>query len=83
MNGSPVDLQDEDRWPENGACWASALSQVQDALRLLDESGAPPQIGAELDLAIQHLKDEISQLKGDSVLPDDFRQGRDRDCCDA
>jgi len=35
---------------------------MQEALRLLDESDAPPQIGAQLDLAVQQLKQAITEL---------------------
>jgi hypothetical protein len=35
---------------------------MEEALRLLDEHDAPPQIGAQLDLAIQQLRDEMSRL---------------------
>jgi hypothetical protein len=38
---------------------------MQEALRLLDESDAPSQVGAQLDLAIQQLKDEIGQVGGE------------------
>ena len=63
MNGSFGEAQDEGSWADNRASWGSALSQMQEALRLLDESEAPPQVGAQLDLAIQQLKDEIDQLQ--------------------
>ena len=36
-----------------------ALGQLTEALRLLDESKAPPEIGAELDLAIHRLENAI------------------------
>lgn len=36
-----------------------ALGQLTEALRLLDESKAPPEIGAELDLAIHRLQNAI------------------------
>ena len=36
--------------------WALALGQLIEALRLLDESNAPPEIGAQLDLAIHRLQ---------------------------
>ena len=39
--------------------WTTALSHLQTALRILDESEAPPHIGAELDLAINRLNDAI------------------------
>ena len=39
--------------------WVLALGQLTEALRLLDESKAPPEIGAELDLAIHRLENAI------------------------
>ena len=36
--------------------WALALRRLTEALRLLDESNAPPEIGAQLDLAIHRLQ---------------------------
>ena len=39
--------------------WRSALESLEEALRILDESDAPPQIGAQLDLAIQRLREVI------------------------
>jgi hypothetical protein len=59
MNGSSVEANDEDDWAGNRVGLMSALSRMQEALRLLDESDAPPQVGAQLDLAIQQLKQEI------------------------
>jgi len=59
MNGSSVEANDEDDWAGNKVGLMSALSRMQEALRLLDESDAPPQVGAQLDLAIQQLKQEI------------------------
>ena len=63
MNGSSVEANDEGEWADNRAGLMSALSQMQEALRLLDESDAPPQVGAQLDLAIQQLKQEIGDLE--------------------
>lgn len=65
MNGSSVEAEDEGPWAENRAGWTFALSRMEEALRLLDESDAPPQIGAQLDLAIQQLKEQIAQLEND------------------
>jgi hypothetical protein len=65
MNGSPVDANDDGDWAGDKAGWVSALSRMQEALRLLDESDAPAQVGAQLDLAIQQLKDEIGQAGGE------------------
>jgi hypothetical protein len=39
--------------------WTLALRRLTEALQLLDESNAPPEIGAELDLAIHRLQDAI------------------------
>lgn len=44
-----------------------ALKIMQDALLLLDSAGAPPDIGAHLDLAIVRLKESISR-KDDSQI---------------
>jgi hypothetical protein len=41
--------------------WIAALDRMIQALKLLDESDAPPEIGAELDLAIEHLKKRIAE----------------------
>ena len=62
MNGSSVEANDEDDWAGNKVGLMSALSRMQEALRLLDESDAPPQIGAQLDLAVQQLKQAITEL---------------------
>jgi len=43
--------------------WALALRQLTDALRLLDESNAPPEIGAEVDLAIHRLQNAIRSAR--------------------
>lgn len=39
--------------------WSLALRKLNEALRLLDESEAPPEIGAELDHAIHRLQSAI------------------------
>lgn len=39
--------------------WRSALNRLEEALHILDESGAPPQVGAWLDLAIHRLREVI------------------------
>ena len=44
-----------------------ALRHLNEALRLLDESDAPPEVGAQLDLAIHRLRAVIER----------FGQGRD------
>ncbi|MFL6753355.1 MAG: hypothetical protein ACJ8FI_00610 [Sphingomicrobium sp.] len=43
--------------------WIVALERMVEALRLLDESHAPPDVGARLDLAIERLKEEIAAAK--------------------
>jgi len=63
MTGSSVKANDGDAWPGNHAGLKSALAKMKEALLLLDESDAPAQIGAQLDLAIQQLQDEISQIQ--------------------
>jgi len=40
--------------------WSDALALMQRALAMLDESQAPAQIGAHLDLAIIRLQEHIS-----------------------
>ena len=65
MSGSSLEANEDGDWADNLANWGSALSQMQTALRMLDESDAPPQVGAQLDLAIQHLKDEIARAESD------------------
>jgi len=40
--------------------WSDALALMQRALAMLDESHAPAQIGAHLDLAIIRLQEHIS-----------------------
>jgi hypothetical protein len=62
MNGSSVEANDEGDWAGDRVGLMSALSRMQEALRLLDESDAPPQIGAQLDLAVQQLKQAITEL---------------------
>jgi hypothetical protein len=43
----------------NSDKWSLALNHLNEALRLLDESDAPPEVGAELDLAIHRLRSSI------------------------
>lgn len=40
--------------------WSEALALMQHALAMLDESQAPAQIGAHLDLAIIRLQEHLS-----------------------
>lgn len=44
--------------------WAEALTYMRHALNLLDESEAPPHIGAHLDLAIAQLQELTDALPG-------------------
>lgn len=44
--------------------WTSALKQMSNALNLLDDSDAPRDVGAHLDLAIVRLTDEIEKIVG-------------------
>jgi hypothetical protein len=39
---------------------SQALALMQKALQLLDDAAAAPHVGANLDLAICHLRDEIA-----------------------
>jgi len=39
--------------------WSRALDRMNEALALLGQSNAPPEIGAELDLAINRLQNAI------------------------
>lgn len=41
--------------------WSVALGHLTEALQLLDEGDAPPELGAELDLLIHRTKDAISR----------------------
>lgn len=41
--------------------WALALDRMHEALAILDESDAPAEVGAELDLAINRLADAIAR----------------------
>lgn len=41
------------------AQWSVALRQLTEAMRLLDESNAPPELGARLDEVIQRLRHAI------------------------
>ena len=44
----------------------SALNRMIEALEILDEGEAPGYIGAQLDLAIARLKDEIARTENDN-----------------
>lgn len=49
--------------------WSEALALMQRALGMLDESQAPAQIGAHLDLAIVRLQEHLSDAASDDVRP--------------
>ena len=40
--------------------WSVALQHLQAAIRILDESEAPPHVGAEIDLAVNRLRDVMA-----------------------
>ena len=46
---------------------AAALSRLEEALELLDRSGAPGDIGAHVDLAVQRLKAALRQAELDEA----------------
>lgn len=68
MNDSPPSSRVRESTPGNRALWSLALDRMSEALALLDRSNAPPEIGAELDLAINRLQNAIDRHR-DS--PDD------------
>jgi hypothetical protein len=41
--------------------WLLALQRLTEALKLLDEGNAPPEIGAELDLTMHRLRTAIER----------------------
>lgn len=45
------------------ARWRAALGHLGLALKLLDESDAPPEIGAEIDLAMHRLQGAIDSAR--------------------
>jgi hypothetical protein len=53
--------------PRDCGKWSLALRQLTEALRLLDESRAPAEIGARVDHAICDLKDAIDRESGRSA----------------
>ena len=53
--------------PSGSDNWSLALRHLNEALKLLDECDAPPEIGAELDMAIHRLRSAIEQrAQGDN-----------------
>ena len=59
MNDSTPSSRGPEITPEGRAMWSRALDRMNEALALLDQSNAPPEIGAELDLAINRLQNAI------------------------
>lgn len=53
-----ADVQNVDVTPVSA--WVTALHHLVEALKLLDESDAPPELGAHVDLAIQRLRKKIA-----------------------
>ena len=45
--------------PSNSDKWSLALRHLDEALKLLDEGDAPPEVGADLDMAIHRLRSAI------------------------
>lgn len=41
------------------SAWATALERLSEVLKTLDETNAPPEIGANLDLTINQLREVI------------------------
>jgi len=54
-SGTPAPAGNENALSEK-AKWSLALGQLAEALRLLDESNAPPEIGARLYEVIQRVR---------------------------
>lgn len=52
---------DHEQTPEESGKWSLALRHLIEALKLLDESNAPAEIGARLDHAIHDLQDLIGR----------------------
>ena len=53
--------------------WALALQQMMAALELLDKSDAPPEVGANLDLAIYRLREALRVSGSNSTQPTEPR----------
>ena len=43
--------------------WIAALGLMTKALKLLDDGGAPADVGAHLDMAMQRLNEEIAKAQ--------------------
>lgn len=61
MNDSTPASPARESTPDSRAMWSLALKRMSEALALLDQSNAPPEIGAELDLAINRLQAAIDR----------------------
>lgn len=59
MNDSTPSTRGRQSTPDRRATWSLAMQRMSEALALLDQSHAPPEIGAELDLAIHRLQNAI------------------------
>ena len=51
---------------------SSALVRMSEALRMLDEAGAPGEIGGCLDLAIARLEEQLGVDRGEPASPDEY-----------
>lgn len=47
--------------PQSSASLSEALERMEEALQILDNLGAPADIGAHLDLALHRLRQEIGR----------------------
>lgn len=60
VGSTPAEAGKDDARVGRTQQWAAALERMSEALKLLDESDAPADVGAHLDLAIERLKEEIA-----------------------
>lgn len=60
MKDSPPASHARETSSDNRSKWSLALERMTEALALLDESNAPLEIGAELDLAIHRLQNALA-----------------------
>jgi hypothetical protein len=65
-HGTPGSTGSDNSHQERVQKWTEALDHVRRALRLLDENGAPADIGAHLDLARHRLTEAIQGSDEDS-----------------
>jgi hypothetical protein len=61
VNESTPASRGRESTPDSRSLWSLALDRMSEALALLDRSNAPPEIGAELDLALNRLQDVIDR----------------------